>query len=380
MDSNVLIIGGGIGGLALALALDRHGISATVCERAPELREIGAGLLLTPNASWVLHRLGLLEEIREQARVARSWQILDSHGRPLQHFAAGGDENAPSLSITRAALQTLLCRQLKPNVLRLGYEAMAIEDTGVRDQPAVSFTNGRVISAKIIVGADGGRSIIRRNWFDPSPLQIHRYVGWRALVPDIPDDWCDGLITESWAEGCRFGIAPVEHDRTYWYATENITAEWKSPVGKKAHLLEKFRGWHEPIRHLIEATPEKNILLSDIADHPIRPIWQRDRITLLGDAAHLMTPNLGQGAAMALEDAWVLARCLAEFGLSDTALSLYQKLRWKRNSAVAWQSRHVGGMIQLENPAAWRLRNLALRCTPDSLGNWALSSVFGFRV
>jgi 2-polyprenyl-6-methoxyphenol hydroxylase-like FAD-dependent oxidoreductase len=377
-QNGIAIIGGGIGGLALALALQRFALPATVCERAPELREVGAGILLTPNASWVLHRLGLLPQAAARGLVLKSWQILDRAGRVLQTFRFGG-ENASSISITRSALQQTLQEAIAPGKLRLGWEAVAVAPS--RDGNAVHFAHGESLSASVVVGADGGKSVIGARHFSVSPPRRHGYVGWRALVDHVPAGWGDGLVSESWAEGCRFGIAPVGGDRCYWYATENTAPGWSLPAGeRRSHLLKKFARWHRPVCDLIAATSEEDILLSDIVDRPPARRWQRGGVALLGDAAHLMTPNLGQGAAMALEDAWVLAQCLAQDGLCDRALERYERRRRPRATAIARLSTLVGRMIQLEQPLLWRLRNLALRCSPDRLGALALGPVFNFRV
>jgi 2-polyprenyl-6-methoxyphenol hydroxylase-like FAD-dependent oxidoreductase len=237
---------------------------------------------------------------------------------------AFGDERTPSLNLARATLQTELAKALPPGVLKLGHEAC-----GFAEQPndiSAAFSDGKEIRSALLVGADGGKSAVRRALFSSRPPTVHHYVGWRAIVPRVPDGWHDGLVTESWAEGCRFGIAPIDGERTYWYATENTPPGRPRPTGgARNHLLERFHHWHAPIGPLIEATSEEAILCSEIADQPCLRSWRAGRATLLGDAAHLMTPNLGQGAAMALEDAWVLGRLLAERGVGANATEEYQR-------------------------------------------------------
>jgi 2-polyprenyl-6-methoxyphenol hydroxylase-like FAD-dependent oxidoreductase len=377
-SSDILIIGGGIGGLALALALKQFGLRAVVCERTAVLKEVGAGLLLTPNATWILHQLGLLENLSAKAHVVRTWQILDKSGRLLQQFRSKA-EDVPSINTARAVLQEVLVAQISPGDLLLGYSAENVVE-GTDGTWTVRFSNGIVRKCRLLIGADGGRSVIREKVFSEAPPRYCGYVGWRAIVDEVPSGWGREVVAESWGAGCRFGIAPISESRTYWYSTENVPSGWSIPTGeRKAYLLEKFGGWHDPIRALIQATPEDRILLNDISDHSTLPRWHRDRVALLGDAAHLMSPNLGQGAAMALEDAWVLARCLAKYGLSERALREYEKLRKWRVTRVVWQSRQLGRLIQLENPVLWRLRNFGLWLTPDSIGALSLDSVFNFR-
>lgn len=375
---DILILGGGIGGLVLALALKQFGLGATVCERAPVLREVGAGLLLTPNATWILKHLGLLEAVKAKGHLTTSWRILGRDGRVLQCFRPDA-QDVPSINIARAALLHELELQAPASHLLLGHEAIDMEQCG-DGTLTVRFANGSQRRCRLLVGADGGRSIVRRTIFSAAPPRYCGYVGWRALVDGVPPGWNHGAVSESWGEGCRFGIAPVSHERTYWYATENVPEGWSIPVGeRKEYLLKKFRTWHDPARALIDATPEERILLNDISDHTSLPQWYRRNVALLGDAAHLMSPNLGQGAAMALEDAWVLAGCLSRFGVNARALKEYQRLRKWRAMWVVWQSRQLGKVIQIEDPVLWRLRNFCLWLTPDWVGARSLRPVFDSR-
>lgn len=378
----IVIVGGGIGGLALAVALQKHGVPSVVCERAPELREIGAGLLLTPNASWVMDRLGLLEETRGCGQEVKSWHILDRGGRRLQRFGTV-TMHAPSVSLTRTALQTLLLRQLPPAGVRLGRGVRSVKQDEADPQGSarVCFTDGSREEADLLVGADGGRSLVRDAVAAAAPTRFQGYVGWRALVPRVPEAWSEGLVTESWSGGLRFGIAPVGGGSSYWYGTENTSEDFTVPPGqRKGWLLERFKGWHAPVAELIEATPEEQILLHGIYDRAPLRRWSRGRIVLLGDAAHLMTPNLGQGAATALEDAWTLARCLAGGDTLPRALARYEKTRRARLAFVTWQARQIGRMIQWENPFLSTLRDVGMRLLPEWSGEWALAPVFRYRV
>lgn len=381
----VAIVGGGIGGLALGVALGQRGIDAVVCERAPELREIGAGLLLTPNAAWVLHRLGCLEAVLARGRRVRAWRILDRRGRTLQRFRPGTADR-PSVSISRSALQETLRAALEPGRLRLGRETIGVATDA--DGTTVRFADGEHLRAALVVGADGARSIVRAALLGPgSPTPRYAgYVGWRALAPTVPAAWAEAaMVTESWASGQRFGIAPVDGQRTYWYATENVPAAGLEVAAgeRKARLHRLFAGWHAPVAGLIEATPEAEILLNDIGTLPPLPRWHdaAGRVALLGDAAHAMTPNLGQGAATALEDAWTLAECLGRHGgPGSAALQAYARRRRWRTRWLAWQSGLLGRVIQLDGRMAPAWRDALLRATPDVLGTWSLAPVFGYKV
>lgn len=353
-------------------------MAAVVWERAQALREIGAGLLLTPNALWILQRLGLLDQACSTARVVRRWEILGHSGKALQTFRQNGD--LPSISVTRAAFQQMLLAELPPDAVRLNHEVCTLKPAATDGSMTVTSADGVTFSADLLVGADGGKSAVRAAAVDSQMPRVLGYVGWRGIVSQVPAGWEDGRITESWGDGGRFGIAPVGDGRTYWYATENAPAGWSTPVEKrKAHLLQRFQKWHAPVCDLIAATNDDDILLSPISEQRTRPSWTRERVTLLGDAAHLMSPNLGQGAAMALEDAWVLAECLRKHGCGGAALLRYERLRKRRTSFIVWLSRQVGRLIQIKHPALATARDAALRLTPDWIGAWTLRPVFNFR-
>jgi 2-polyprenyl-6-methoxyphenol hydroxylase-like FAD-dependent oxidoreductase len=377
-DAEVLIVGAGIGGLALAVALHHAGLPVRICERAPELREIGAGLLLTPNGSSVLQRLGALEKVIQSGRVTRTWQICDRRGKVLQNFRAGAPD-APCVSVGRASLHRILCNRLPQDALLLNHEVVAVSEDE-SGEVRVQCAGGQSFLARLVIGADGGGSVVRRTLAPDAHPRYAGYIGWRALVPLIPERWADRLVSESWGDGKRFGIAPVDASRTYWYASENVPPGLRfTPEERKARLMVTFREWHAPIPELIAATPAAEILLNEICDHPRLRCWQRGKIAVLGDAAHLMTPNMGQGAAMALEDAWALAIVLARHGPSAPALVEYESRRRWRTAWIAWQSRQLGRAIQMESRPLCAIRDLVLRLTPDWLGDAALAPVFRFR-
>ncbi len=374
----ILIVGAGIGGLTLAIALRQNGTTAVIWEKARVLREIGAGLLLTPNALWILRRLGLLDQACGAGRVISRWEILSRSGRVLQTFRQDGE--MPSVSVTRSAFQQMLLSRLPPEAVLLNHEVRGVMPATETETMAATSAHSVTFSAHLIVGADGGNSVVRAAVGDARMPRVLGYVGWRGLVGHVPRGWEDGRISESWGDGARFGIAPVAAGRTYWYATENRAAGWSVPIEeRKAHLLKRFRKWHAPVCDLVAATNDDDILLSPISEQHTLRSWHRGSVTLLGDAAHLMSPNLGQGAAMAMEDAWVLAGCLREHGSGSAALLQYEKLRKRRTSSIVWLSHQVGRLIQIEYPILTMARDAALRLTPDWIGTRSLAPVFNFR-
>lgn len=373
----VLVAGGGIGGLAAALALQQRGIKALVCERAPALREVGAGLLLSPNAVRVLSWLGLAEAARIRSRVIDEWRILNPQGRPL-HRMQPGRAGSPALSLHRGDLQMLLQAQLDPAALRLEFEIVAHAQSA--DGVELVAQSGERIAGSVLVGTDGLHSQVRAGLRGEQSPRDCGYVGWRSVVSGIPPGYEGNWLTESWGEGKRFGISPLGGGRCYWYATTNQTRDAvPGPANAREELLARFRHWHAPIPELIAATPPDTILRNVIFDRPNTGRWTHERVTLLGDAAHPMTPNLGQGACTALEDAWVLAREIAMTPSWTAGLRRYEKARRPRTDLINSASHWLGSVIQLENPAAIALRDSVLRLTPEFCSRATMRPLFHFQ-
>ncbi len=375
-NSRIVIAGAGIGGLATALALKQRGFRPIVCERAPELKEIGAGLLLSPNGVRALEFLGLRKTATSLSRVIREWRILDRTGHCLQRMSPCHRE-LPALSLHRADLQQLFLKMMPTDCLNLGAEVSRFQHNA--SVVEVLLTSGKAIAADALIGADGLRSSVRALRFGPQPPAYSGYVGWRGVSPWIPDAYKGEHLSESWAEGKRFGISPMGNGRCYWYATANRAADQNSAGDNRhAELLRLFGHWHAPISKLIEATQKENILQSDIYDRPAQHPWSDGPVTLLGDAAHPMTPNLGQGACFALEDACVIARCIEEAGNFPEAFGRYERMRRSRTDIVQRCSRWMGKLIQIEKPAATTLRDLILSATPNKAADLSIRRLFSF--
>jgi FAD-dependent urate hydroxylase len=365
--AKVVVAGGGIGGLTATIALRRAGFEVVVFERATELREVGAGLLLAANAQKALGKLGLAEAVTRLGTPASAGEIRSWRGAVLASIPAAELEKkigTPSAAVHRADLQALLVREVGEGTLRLGAEVKAFEqdEKGVR----VTFADGSHEDADILVGADGLRSRVRVVLFGPEEPRYAGYTAWRAVVEPKEELLPLGAGFESWGRGTRFGCAHIGKGRVYWFATANAPEGEMddppgSPTGAKARLLRLFVGWHGPVGDLVEATEEGAILRTDIYDRePLGECWGKGRVTLLGDAAHPMTPNLGQGACQAIEDAVVLARCLDEGGAIAEGVRLYERLRSERTAMVVLRSRRVGMVGQVENPVLCWLRDRAL--------------------
>ena len=369
------MIGGGIGGLTAGVALNQAGIDADVYERVPVLREVGAGISLWANAIRALDALGLSRGLC--SRGISGWQgaLRKPDGRVLQEVSyaeiaqRGGDV---LVVMHRADLLALLSQALAPQRLHLNSECVGVEQNagGV----TVRFANGETADADVLIGADGLHSTVRAHLFGAAPPRYAGYTAWRAIATVERTELRPG---ETWGAGRRFGIVPLADGRVYWFATENVPAG-EPNIRPKETLLSLFRGWHEPIEALIHATDEAAILRNDIYDRPPLRRWSQGRVTLLGDAAHPMTPNLGQGGCQAIEDAVVLAVCVRNAGTVEGALRSYEQRRIPRTSGIVLQSRRMGALGQWENAALRWLRDSAVRAVPQHLAARQLEPIAGF--
>jgi 2-polyprenyl-6-methoxyphenol hydroxylase-like FAD-dependent oxidoreductase len=235
------------------------------------------------------------------------------------------------------------------------------------------FADGREVHGDLLVGADGVHSVVRATLHGGQPPTYAGYTAWRAVVPFDTERLQAG---ESWGRGARFGRVGMSGGRVYWYATANAP-EGQRNADEKAALLDLFRGWHAPIPALIEATAPGAILRNDIYDRPPLKTWGRGRITLLGDAAHPMTPNLGQGGCQAIEDAWVLARALAR-DPSPQGLRRYEAARHPRTRRFVLESWRFGKIAQTSNRLVIAVRNALVRMAPESRMQASLAWAFDF--
>ena len=373
----VIIIGGGIGGLTTAVALRRKGIEAEVYEKSPELREVGAGISLWPNAVKALRKLGLgdaLDSISlvNQDGAVRRWNgafLSRSPRRELERRFGGG-----VIVLHRAELLDLLAHGVGATGIHLGHTCTSIEQDA--NGVTATFENGTTTRGDVLIGADGLHSVVRAWLGHNAPMRYSGYTAWRAVVPFETASVGTG---EAWGRGQRFGVMPMKGNRVYWFATGNAPAgERDAAAGSRARLLELFKGWHAPIEALIRAGDDATILRNDIYDREPLSAWGRGRVTLLGDAAHPMTPNLGQGGCQAIEDALQLAACLAREKDVAAALKNYESHRVARTSSIVSTSRRIGAMGQMESPVLCGLRDLMVRWTPNSVTLRTLAPVVGY--
>lgn len=368
----VLIAGGGIGGLTLAIALRQRGIDAAVFESAPAIEAAGAGIALWPNAIKVLRGLGVGETIIATGRRIERGQLREIDGA----FLVNSDQRwleaeagAPLIALHRADLQSILSAALPDGLVHPGKRISGFD----QNTPVVKarFADGSTADGDVLIGADGIHSVIRGSLRPEIQPRYAGYVAWRGVADDAdgidPEALGIHATSETWGSGARFGIVPIGPRRIYWFATANRERGLRrNAVETRAELLDRFGAWHAPIRDLIDRTPADRILENDIED--LRPFrgWSRGRAALLGDAVHATTPNLGQGACMAIESAVVLAEQLAGSGSITEKLEAYERARFARTAWITRRSRTVGQVGQWSNPLLCAIRKRALRLSPEA--------------
>ncbi|HEY3826278.1 MAG TPA: FAD-dependent monooxygenase [Bryobacteraceae bacterium] len=372
---NVGIVGGGIGGVAAAVALHRAGLEATVYERACELREVGAGMMLWPNATRVLKDLGLLERVAASSGPNRHFLVRAGTGAILMDIALGRFD-VPALCTRRADLLDALISALPAERLRLGhnFESFDRRKRGVE----VHFTGGISAEHDVVIGADGIRSRVRIQLLGMNEPIYRGYTVWRG-VASLPGAVPAGSNSETWGRGKRFGILNTGGDRFTWYATANTApGHVDSCEGRRSELLRMFAGWHEPVERLLEATDEVDILKNGAYDLAPLKRWGLGRVTLLGDAAHPCTPNLGLGGCMALEDALVLAKSLSREASPESALRRYESLRRRRTRHMQQRSLLMGNIGQWESRVMTGGRRVVTRILPSKLFERNLRRVYSY--
>lgn len=370
----ILIAGGGIGGLALAIALQKGGREVRVFEKIPELKEVGAAIVLWPNATGVLRDLGVLPSLLDRSDVVTDCEIRTSDGRHVKRWKVPRLET-PAVFVSRADLQSVLAATLPLGLVRLGNKARRFEETV--DGVMLHLESGGAERGRVLVGADGLHSVLRSQLIGPTDPVYQGYTTWRAIVKGAPEILKPGFKMEWWGRGTRFGIGANGRGWMNWYLSANRPSPEASPVGK-ARLLEWVTGWKGPAEEIIASTPEDVILKADIWARPPSKVWGHGHVTLLGDAAHPTSPNLGQGAGMAIEDAACLAACLNGRRDPIDSLRRYEILRRRRTGTTTKRSGLIGRMGQWSHPALVAARTAFLRAFPSSLWERQLRSLYSY--
>jgi salicylate hydroxylase len=365
--TRVAIVGGGIGGLTAARALCRRGIEVAIYEAASELREIGAGVALHPNAMKVFRSLGLEDDVRATAGrsewlLTRNWKTgrvisRTSRAQQVSLFGSAG------VTVHRADLLDVLANSLPSGIVTLGARCIGVEPDG--EVAVARFQDGREVEADVIIGADGIHSAVRGSLFGSDAPRFTGKICYRSVVPvdavpggPPPNDNVQWLGPHG-----TIVLYPVRRDELVnvvcHYDDEDYRHESWVTECERSEVLERYRGWHESLLRIFSAG-EVWYKWALYDRDPIQQ-WTRGRVTLLGDAAHPMLPYLGQGACQSIEDGCVLAAALAARPDDPVAaLGLYERSRRPRASQVVLTSRQRGVSNHLASPWAALLRDVSI--------------------
>ncbi len=361
----VIVVGGGIGGMSAAIALRQAGLDVAVFERRDDARQInaGAGMVLWHNAMRALQRLDVADRLTPvgSALDRAEWQSV--RGPMLARWRVGDMErelHAPALGVRRAELHRVLLASLPDDVVRLGTECTGfVQD---RDGVTASFADGHEERGDVLVGADGINSTVRAQLLGRERPRYAGYALWFGLVEPGRVRAPEATFREVAGPGARVFFFPVGEGYHYWSAVRNAPEGGTDGDGGAVPVLRSaFRGWPEPVEELLAATDEATIFRRDIVDRAPVKRWGTGRVTLLGDAAHPITPNLGQGAAQAIEGAVVLADRLREAADPEPALRAYEERRMGRTASLTNRSHRIGTMGRWEHPLACRVRERVMR-------------------
>jgi len=382
-----VVVGGGIGGLTAAVALRQVGWRVTVLEQAARFGEIGAGITLLSNGLRCLDAIGLGDAVRGSGLPMLAIGMRTAAGRWLSRIDGDGADlearmGTTTLVIHRAELHKILRDALPDAALMAGVATAGIyggEDGGPSEVGFRVRNQDALLRADLVVGADGMHSWVRaQRWPDAAAPVYSGSTTWRAVAPTTPSS----AVTEmslSWGPGTEFGVMPLVDGRTYWYAAANAREAQRNP-DELDELRHRFGTWHEPIPAVLAHTQPEAVLRHDIYWLPKLDSYYRGSVVLLGDAAHAMTPNLGQGGGQALEDAIGLAAALSRADDVTLALARYDHERRARTQAMSLAAtRQLRFGQQLHNPIAVAVRNTAVALTPDRIALLAIAR-YGRRI
>ncbi len=373
-NQKIDIIGAGIGGLTLAIALKKKGFAINVFEQANELKAVGAGIVLANNAMQVYEKLGMRNVLEQHGNVVKEFYLATPDLKPMAGASLQQFEDkygVKNIAIHRGTLQKELEKHLTSEQLHTGYLLEQI--TRGEDDYQLQFANNKTVHSTLIIGADGIHSKARQAIFPESEIRNTNQICWRGVAEyQLPDAYQHQLI-EAWGKGERFGFVKIASNTVYWFAVKSFKPG-KAELGSE-QLTDYFNYFNPMVNEIIEATPVNQIHAAPLTDLKPMKEWHKGGICLIGDAAHAMTPNMGQGAGQSIEDAHILSQCLGLFNPHE-AFERYQDLRLKKVTQIINRSWQIGKIAHLSNPVAVFLRNQLLKLTPDSVNTKQTEMIF----
>lgn len=376
-----IIIGAGIGGLTAAIALQKFDIDFEIFEAAPELKPLGAGIVMASNAMQVFKRLNIDRDIMAAGREVAEAYVTDEKFGVISGMKLK-DEVVPiygvgSYAVHRGRLQQALLGRIKDKTVHLNKRLMSISQSG--DKVVVSFEDGSSYEADFAIGADGIKSMVRKCIFGETPFRYSGQTCWRGMADFTLSEDQRYTSYEMWGrkKGLRFGFVPTADREVYFFTTYFTERDGRDvQYTVKSEMLKHFASFGDLPRRLIEATPEEKIIRSDISDFIPLKKWWKGSIVLMGDAAHATTPNLGQGGCQAVEDAYVIAMCLKSESSIESAFEKYQSIRYEKAVYVVNTSWSFSRLTNVDNALGRWLRNSLLKLVPTKSAVRQLEKIF----
>ncbi|MFL5730261.1 MAG: FAD-dependent monooxygenase [Cytophagaceae bacterium] len=376
-----IIIGAGIGGLTTAIALQKKGIEVEVYEAAPEIKEAGAGIWVATNAMTVMQRLGLDQEIKSAGKDLGRIAVCDTKDKIIQEIHLDKVKKKfihGTTAIHRAKLQQILYQHTGKEKVFTGkrLKHYVEKPQGVE----VYFEDGSSASGDLLLGADGIRSVVRKQLLGEIPLRYSGQTCWRGIVDFVLPERYRDACTEIWGnqKGLRAAFSQINEKEVYFYTTCFTPPGGQDEKGKlKEKLAYLFKDFQPEVVQVLKAAMEEKIIRSDLFDFVPVKTWTKGRIALLGDAAHATTPNMGQGGCQAIEDAYVIADCLSKESAIENALQKYQSIRIEKARMIVNTSFMFARLTNFESAPARAFRNAFLRMTPDFMSERQLDKVYG---
>lgn len=366
------IIGAGIGGLTTALAFEKLNIPYKLYEKSTGLNALGAGIWLAPNALKVFEWLGILNQIQEGGNAINRITITKSGLQPITDSPQDivkQQYGYSTVAIHRATLQKILCKNIPSSKIIWGKGLHIIVEN--ENNVTLTFDDTSKIETDFLIGADGINSVVRKYIFPNSVIRYSGQTCWRGICKATLNDSFDTRGIEMWGNGVRFGLSKVSKDTFYWFAVAKSIPHQKE-ISKET-LLKMYASYSPEVLQLIKETGVNKILKNDIID--LKPIkkWHTNKICLIGDAAHATTPNMGQGGAQAIEDAYFLAKFVHETSETNPFNS-FQKKRYKKVTSIVNQSWQTGKIAHWKTGASFR--NFLFKNLPKSIINKKMNEIY----
>lgn len=378
LNTRVAIVGGGIAGLTTAVALRKAGYSPVVFEAAPSFKPVGAGLALAANAIKAFDKLGIKNKVIEKGRILSSFTIKDQHGKTISFTDSrkvSEKYGIDNFTIHRSDLHEVLLSEIPRGLLVPGKRAVDCHTENDGKTQRIDFSDGSYHETDFVIVADGIHSPIRQKLVPGSQPRYAGYTCWRAVIDNSTLNIAES--SETWGRKGRFGVVPLAGNRLYWFATITSTANNpKFRNFKVSDLLEWFAPYTKEVRDILALTSDDALIWNDVID--LKPIsrFAFGNVLLIGDAAHATTPNMGQGACQAIEDAAVLYDELESDHDLPEVFQRFEKRRLKRTHFIVNQSASIGKIAQASNPIVVGLRNAFFRSIPERIKEKQFEKLF----